>query len=182
VAEVVVIVPLRSFARAKSRLRTVSGLDVDALVERLAQGVLGAARPRRTLVVTDDARVARWARDRLVEVVDAPVGLNASVEAAYRTLAAGGVAVIAHGDLAYPGGIGQFEPPPGLTVFTDHHESGTNVLVVPTGLDVVFGFGPRSRDHHEHEAARLGLPTRTVTDSPWRFDVDEPGDLERAGL
>ena len=54
---------------------------------------------------------------------------------------------------------------------------GTNVLVVPTGLDFHFRYGDNSAEHHRVEADRLGVACSMVTDSPWRFDVDEPGDV-----
>ena len=180
--EVGVIVPLRSFDRAKSRLRAVAGLDVRRLVEELARAVVLSARPRDTFVATDDDDVARWARALGAGVVLTPPGLNAAVGAAYRRIAdVVDVAVVAHGDLVDPAGLGDFLPEPGVTVVADHHGTGTTVLVVPTGADFRFCFGPSSRTHHEREAARLGLAWRTVTDSPWRFDVDEPSDLERVG-
>ncbi|HQU26497.1 MAG TPA: hypothetical protein PLS29_05640 [Acidimicrobiales bacterium] len=179
-SDVGLIVPLRSFARAKSRLRAVPGLDVDRLVEELARAVVLAARPRDTVVATDDVGVARWARGLGAAVVLAPPGLNAAVEAAYRELGdATDVAVVAHGDLADPAGLGDFCPDVGVTVVADHRGTGTTVLAVPTGVGFRFSFGPSSRTLHELEAARLELPWRTVTDSPWRFDVDEPNDLER---
>ncbi len=175
-----IIVPLKSFAHAKSRLRTVAGLDVDRLVEGLARAVVVAARPRETVVATDDDDVARWARGLGAAVVLAPPGLNAAVGAAYRELGDSvDVTVVAHGDLVDPVGLGGFRPEAGVTVVADHRGTGTTVLAVPAALDFRFSFGPSSRTLHESEAARLGLAWRTVTDSPWRFDVDEPSDLAR---
>ncbi len=181
--DVGVIVPLKSFARAKSRLRAVAGLDVDGLVEELARAVIDAARPRETIVATDDDGVARWARGLGATVVLAPPGLNAAVAAAYRALGDSvEVAVVAHGDLVDPVGLGDFHPEAGVTIVADHRGTGTTVLAVPAGVGYRFSFGASSRALHEREAARLGLAWRTITDSPWRFDVDEPSDLERLGL
>lgn len=176
--DVTVVVPLRSFAAAKSRLRAHPGLDVDAVVERLAAAVLEAARPRRVVVATDDPAVGAWARERGADVVMTPPGLNPSVQAAVAVLESG-YAVVAHGDLVEPAGLGAFAPGAGVTVVTDHRGSGTNVLAVPVDVGFRFGFGPDSRRHHEREADRLGLDWRTVTDSPWRYDLDEPSDLVR---
>lgn len=178
--DVGVIVPLKSFSRAKSRLRTVAGLDVDRLVEEMARAVVEAARPRATFVATDDADVARWARGLGAAVVLAPPGLNAAVEVAYRELGdSADVAVVAHGDIVDPVGLGDFRPGCDVTIVADHHGTGTTVLAVPTGAGFRFAFGPSSRSRHEREASRLGLAWRTLTDSPWRFDVDQPGDLGR---
>lgn len=178
--DVTVIVPLRSFAAAKSRLRAQPGLDVDTVVERLAGAVLDAARPRRVVVATDDPGVGEWARERGADVVETPPGLNPSVEAAVASLApGGGFAVVAHGDLIDPTGLGTFSPSAGVTIVADHRGTGTNVLAVPVDAGFRFRFGPDSRRHHEREALRLGLSWRTVTDSPWRYDLDEPSDLGR---
>ncbi|HET8991335.1 MAG TPA: hypothetical protein VFN59_09580 [Acidimicrobiales bacterium] len=178
--DVGVIVPLKSFSRAKSRLRMVAGLDVDRLVEEMARAVVEAARPRATFVATDDADVARWARGLGAAVVLAPPGLNAAVEVAYRELGdSADVAVVAHGDIVDPVGLGDFRPGCDVTIVADHHGTGTTVLAVPTGAGFRFAFGPSSRSRHEREASRLGLAWRTLTDSPWRFDVDQPGDLGR---
>jgi 2-phospho-L-lactate guanylyltransferase len=87
--------------------------------------------------------------------------------------------VIAHGDLRHPEGLGAFEPGDGITIVSDHHGTGTNVMALPTGLDFHFSYGPRSASSHQREGERLGCHVALVTDSPWRFDVDEPDDLDR---
>jgi 2-phospho-L-lactate guanylyltransferase (CobY/MobA/RfbA family) len=53
------------------------------------------------------------------------------------------------------------------------------VLVVPTDLEFHFRYGEDSAGKHRDEAERLGVLCRMVTDSPWRFDVDEPSDVTR---
>jgi 2-phospho-L-lactate guanylyltransferase (CobY/MobA/RfbA family) len=52
------------------------------------------------------------------------------------------------------------------------------VIVVPTGLDFHFAYGPGSLQRHIEEAERLNVAYRVLRDSPWRFDVDEASDLE----
>jgi 2-phospho-L-lactate guanylyltransferase (CobY/MobA/RfbA family) len=86
--------------------------------------------------------------------------------------------VIVHGDLRTPAGLGSFDPGPGVTIVTDHHGRGTNVMALPTGLDFHFAYGANSAELHRREAERVGARVTVVTDSPWRFDVDEPDDLE----
>ncbi|HEY5120744.1 MAG TPA: hypothetical protein VII84_04130, partial [Acidimicrobiales bacterium] len=82
-----------------------------------------------------------------------------------------------HGDIRNPRGLSDFTPREGVTVVTDARRSGTNVLALPTGLDFTFHFGIASATAHEHEAKRLGIDVHVDFESPWRFDVDEPGDL-----
>jgi 2-phospho-L-lactate guanylyltransferase len=82
-----------------------------------------------------------------------------------------------HGDLRSPEGLGSFNPVEGITIVTDHHGRGTNVLALPTGLDFHFAYGSDSAQLHVLEAQRLGIDVTLIKDSPWRFDVDEPSDL-----
>jgi 2-phospho-L-lactate guanylyltransferase (CobY/MobA/RfbA family) len=76
-----------------------------------------------------------------------------------------------------PAGLGKFDPAPGITVVTDSHRTGTNVLALPTGLDFTFCFGTNSAQAHEREAQRLGIDVHMEFNSPWRYDVDEPDDF-----
>jgi len=173
------IVPLKRFDVAKDRLRQGGTADVDQLARDLAIGVLDACAPRHVIVLSESDEVSRFARERDVEVLEShALDLNGAVQHAYESLGRRFERlVIVHGDLRRPRGLGDFEPGPGVTIVTDHRARGTNVLVVPTGLDFRFAYGPDSAQRHEFEARRLGVACLVVTDSPWRFDVDEPSDL-----
>ena len=174
-----IVVPLRDFSLAKVRLRT-HGLDnVTTLARTLATNVLGACSPRATYVVTESSDVARFARALGVAVLRSPEpSLNGAVSHAYASLATNhDQLMVVHGDLKYPAGLGTFEPASGVTIVTDDLADGTNVLVIPTGHDFHFQYGPTSKAHHVSEATRLGLAVTLIENSPWRFDVDEPGDL-----
>jgi len=85
---------------------------------------------------------------------------------------------VVHGDLKNPEGLSDFSPTAAITIVSDHHASGTNVLSLPTGLDFRFHYGVGSRVLHEQEAKRLGIECSTILDSPWGYDVDEPSDLK----
>ncbi|MDE3007806.1 MAG: hypothetical protein KGJ10_01405 [Acidobacteriota bacterium] len=174
-----IVVPLRDFSLAKERLRSRGVSDVTDLARQLASGVLRACPPRPTYVVTESDDVERFAEELGAEVLrPTTFSLNDAVTFAYRTLAARyEQLMIVHGDLKNPEGLGAYVPPAHVTVFTDHVADGTNVLVVPTGYDFHFGYGPRSKTHHVSEASRLGLAVSVIENSPWRFDVDEPSDL-----
>ena len=175
----VVLVPLKRFDAAKSRLRDqLTDDEVVELTMRLAAGVLEAARPLLTVVVCDDGDVADFARRHGAEVFrSSALGLNGSVDDAYRNLVDYDQVVVVHGDLRSPEGIGRFDPGEGVTIVTDQRRDGTNVLSLPGELDFRFSYGPGSLHRHEREAARLGLDCTVIADSPWRFDVDEPDDL-----
>jgi len=176
----VVLVPLKNFSDAKSRLREVlSEHDVETLTRQLAGAVLRAVKPYETLVVCDDDDVAEFATRSGAGVFRAVArSLNGAVSEAYASVAEYDQAIIVHADLRSPHGLGSFQPGPGVTIVTDHHGTGTNVLSLPTALDFHFSYGQDSAALHQREAQRLGITCELATNSPWRFDVDEPDDLE----
>jgi 2-phospho-L-lactate guanylyltransferase (CobY/MobA/RfbA family) len=175
----VVVVPLKAFDDAKSRLRRGGVEGVSALARQLAQGVLAASAPRHVIVLSESTGTTQFALEHGAEALESDAaGLNDAVQRAYRELEERYERlIIAHGDLRSPGGLGEFEPPEGVTIVTDHLATGTNVLVVPTGLDFHFFYGANSAPQHRREAERLGVTCRVITDSPWRFDIDEPSDV-----
>jgi len=178
--DVAVVVPLKDFSRAKLRLRSDEQLDATALAEQLARGVVVASRPRTVVVVTEDPGIVDFATKENVEVLlSSATDLNGAVQFAYATLTERFDALyVVHGDLRFPEGLGTFEPPAPVTLYADHRHDGTNVLVLPTGLDFHFAYGPGSLRRHVLEAERLGLNYEVVRESSWAFDVDEPGDLK----
>ena len=171
--------PLKRFDVAKVRLRDSGVSDVTHVARELAIGVLDACRPRAVIVISESDEIARFAREHSVESFESNASdLNEAVSLAYRFAGERYDRVfIAHGDLRYPAGLGSFVPQDGITIFTDHRGTGTNVMILPTGLDFRFGYGPHSAQRHLVEAHRLGTMSNLVTDSPWRFDVDEFDDL-----
>ncbi|CAB4868350.1 unannotated protein [freshwater metagenome] len=176
----IALVPLKSFASAKQRLRVhLSDEDTAALVEQLAIGVLTASRPLTTWIVTDDADIEQFAAEvGLRAFRPSRPGLNEGVLEAYRQASEDFAhVVIIHGDIAAPDGLGSFDYGEGITLFTDHTGLGSNVLALPTGIDFVFQYGVESASRHIGESRRLGIEPLVINGSPWRFDIDSPEDL-----
>jgi 2-phospho-L-lactate guanylyltransferase len=176
-----VLVPIKSFTSGKSRLRpTLTPNETIDLTKRLARGVIAACSPYECIVVCDSSDVASFAEHEGASVLFVTGhGLNESVASAYESVADRfDVVIIAHGDLVDPTGIGQFDPPDGVTIVTDRHGLGTNVMSLPVGIDFQFAYGTDSASLHVKEAHRLDQPVTVVTDSPWGHDVDTPDDLE----
>ena len=174
------VVPLKQFDLAKERLREGGTNDVTTLARNLALDVLLSCAPRHVIVVSESEAISRFAEEQGAEVWHSTAtSLNEAVQGAY-----GGLSdrferlLIVHGDLRSPAGLGSFDPSPGITIVTDHHERGTNVLALPTGLDFHFAYGVDSAQLHMREAQRLNIDVTVIKDSPWRFDVDEPEDLK----
>ncbi|NNN01719.1 MAG: hypothetical protein HKL86_07815 [Acidimicrobiaceae bacterium] len=177
--DVVILVPLKRFDIAKLRLRESGVAAATEIARALAAQVLEASHPRHVIVIGESEEIAAFAHDHGAESFESrATDLNDAVTRAYRF--AGErfeYVIIAHGDLREPTGLGTFAPSEGVTIFSDHHGTGTNVLILPTELDFHFAYGVQSARHHLREAHRLHLTTTLVTDSPWRFDIDESDDL-----
>ena len=173
------VVPLKRFDFAKERLRAAGIDDVTQRARQMASDVLTSCAPRHVIVLSESEDITAFAHGHGVEVWTSSAGnLNDAVQGAYADLSTRFERlIVVHGDLRDPSGLGSFNPDAGVTIVSDHHGTGTNVLVVPTGLDFRFAYGPDSARQHVAEAKRLDLAWRVVTDSPWRFDVDEPADL-----
>jgi 2-phospho-L-lactate guanylyltransferase len=177
----VFVVPLKRFDVAKDRLRR-GGIDnVTNLARDLAVGVIRSCAPRHVVVLSESSDVSVFAHELGAEVLESDAeNLNEAVQGAYERLSGRFERIIVvHGDLREPEGLDEYHPEAGVTIVTDYLARGTNVLVVPTGLGFRFQYGDNSARLHRLEAERLNVAWQLVTDSPWRFDVDEPDDVQR---
>ena len=175
-----VLIPIRSFDDAKSRLDGV--LDGEARIElmrTLAERTAAAARGLPVWIVSDDPDVAAWAptRGAIPLAVDCE-GLNESVSAARDVLRRRGFdrAIVAHADLARARDLAVVDGP-GFAIAPDRHRDGSNVVSIPLDADFRFAYGPGSFERHLAEAERVGLPIRVVDEPTLAVDIDEPDDL-----
>jgi len=182
-AEFGVVVPIRTFALANTRLS--DALDDDAraaLARRLAETVVRAAEPVPVVIVTSAPEVEQWARGRGLEVAPDPGSLDAAAASGVAALSARGVrrAVVAHADLPF---VTSFQAvtrdadQPVAVLVPDQRDDGTPVLSVPTDTPFTFAYGPGSFRRHLHAARAAGLAVRVVRDSRLAFDVDTVDDL-----
>ncbi|MEM9201513.1 MAG: 2-phospho-L-lactate guanylyltransferase [Actinomycetota bacterium] len=179
-----VLIPIRSFADAKTRLAgALSPDDRKRLAQAMAERVVHAARGLPVSVVTDDAAVARWAATVGADVIAPAVsGLNASVTAAVARIAAAPDAparvIIAHADLPLADDL-RIVTGPGVAVAPDADRDGSNVLSLPTGAPFTFCYGPGSFAAHRQQAGDRGLDFTVVDEPSLALDIDDPGDLIR---
>jgi 2-phospho-L-lactate/phosphoenolpyruvate guanylyltransferase len=179
-ADTVVLIPIRSFTDAKSRLA--DALDADErrrLSMWMAERVVRAAGTLPTRIVTDDAEVVSWSRTRRTGVLTvAARGLNPSVSAAVKRATDLGFArvIIAHADLPAATDFRMIDRP-GVCIAPDRRRDGSNVMCVPTGVGFEFAYGPGSFERHCAEARRLRLALHIIDDDALAWDVDDPDDL-----
>lgn len=183
-APAAVLVPVKSFARAKLRLAPALGADERARLARLlATRVVRAGAPLPVAVACDDEEVAAWAANEGAAVCWTPgLGLNGAVATGVSSLAERGASrvVVAHGDLPFATGLAALAGGEGVTLVPDRHECGTNVCCVPSRTGFAFSYGPGSFLRHQAEAARLGLPLTVVRSVELGLDLDDPEDLALA--
>ena len=186
-ADVVVLVPVKSFDMAKGRLADSIGAEQRAVLAReLAATVIAAAEPLPTYVVCDNAEVGSWALSIGTGVlsVTAP-GLNPSMTQALAAAANDGYrrAIISHADLpmardlTWLAGADQHAD---VVIVPDRHGTGTNVMSIPiedrTGFTLRYGLN--SALEHRREAERIGWTVTVQPDDDLGWDLDTPEDLE----
>ena len=140
-------------------------------------------RDLAVVVVTSDAEVVSWARERRVNVIDDPGSLDGAAQlgvawAAARTAER---VVVAHADLPFAHDLAELArdgPDAVAIIVPDHRDDGTPVLSLPVSADFGFAYGPGSFVRHLAAAAQAGLRVVVHRDPDLGFDVDEPADLE----
>ncbi len=187
-----VLVPIRSFSDAKSRLSPVLNPDQRRrLAEKCAERVLHFCGLERTQVICDDPYVSQWAQNLGVRVLAvSAVGLNASIQAALPLVLTDSEpidVVIVHGDLAFPEALANLDELAPLEatsadrvfIVPDRHHLGTNVLGV--GAHLVdrwrFTYGPDSFQQHRQQATTLTPMVQIIDHPDLGFDIDTPADL-----
>jgi 2-phospho-L-lactate guanylyltransferase len=179
-----VLIPVKSFSRAKARLSpALDGAARAQLAERLATGVVtavaAAAGAVRVVVVGDDPSVARWAEGLGARGITVVGDLNVAATEGLSLARREGFerALLAHGDLLHPGALPGLIEAEDAVIVPDRHREGTNVIALPTRLEFPFSYGPGSFSRHVAAAAALGIGLRVVDDLTLGVDVDTPEDL-----
>jgi 2-phospho-L-lactate guanylyltransferase len=188
------LVPVRSFARAKRRLRErFSAAEVESIQRALLADVLAALQAARLLdavaVLTGERAVADAARAAGAEVrwLDPDPGLNPALDSAAQALRADGCAgmLVALGDLPLlRGGDVDAVLEAGQThalVGVPSLDGGTALLYQAPPGSLPARFGPESFEAHCSAARERGLELLALElpDALARCDLDTPGDAQR---
>jgi 2-phospho-L-lactate guanylyltransferase len=187
------ILPIKSFADAKQRLRSeIAPGARAALAEAMYADVLTALRRcpavDEIVVVSNDFNAQRIAGGHGASVLeDGADGHSAAASLAIQAALAGHVArvLLVPGDcpLLDPGELASLlrartERERFVAIIPDRHGTGTNALLLSPPDAIQPSFGPGSRERHAAAAADAGVPHEVVALPTLAFDVDTPEDLD----
>jgi 2-phospho-L-lactate guanylyltransferase len=179
-----IVIPLRSFADANTRLASVLDDQArDALAREMAERVVRAAGARPIVIVSSAPEVVAWAAANDLATIADPGSLDAAAAAGRAWARTHDLDryVITHADLPLVESLDDVAGDGAASVAVvvpDHRDDGTPVLALPTRAEFVFAYGPGSAARHQAEARRCGLEVRVVHDRALGFDVDLPDDLD----
>lgn len=156
----------------------------------MLRNVIRAAVGLRVVLIapTSAEDVRRFALVNGARFLAEPVGssgLDAAVTSGVGQLTELGYdrVLIVHSDLPRANDVSWLADTDGIIIVPDRSGLGTNALSLPTGLDFCFSYGPGSAERHIAEARRLGFDPKVVVDpDELSLDVDEPADIDRAGV
>ncbi len=176
-----VVIPVKSFTMAKGRLAdTLTPSQREDLARTCAETVIRAASPLPTYVVCSDDAVATWATSLGAHVVHCSTpGLDVAVTAGREAIAALGFdhIIVAHADLPLAEELGHVAREGIVTMVTDRHSDGTNVLSFPIASPFTTAYGPGSLDNHIRTAESCGLVYAIIEDASLALDLDTADDL-----
>lgn len=166
---------------AKGRLAaTLTAVERESLARTCAETVVRAAHPLPVYVACSDPDVASWATQHGALVVHcSEPGLDTAITTAREHLTSEGFdhILIAHADLPLATRLSHIIEPGKVTMVTDRHHDGTNVLAFPLASHFHTAYGPGSLDNHIHIANNCGLDYHVISDSSLELDLDTADDL-----
>jgi 2-phospho-L-lactate guanylyltransferase len=190
------IIPIKHLSKGKTRLS--SRLEREnleqlclAMLRDIVQALQQTPSVDRTVVVTPDESVAACARSAgAIALLRTDPGLNASIDAAARELAAPGEStLVILGDVA--GALPEElellykelkEPDPtksdGQVVLAPSRDGGTAALLRAPAASIPSHFGPQSARAHRELAAQQGVRYRELTLPSLWIDLDRPEDVD----
>jgi 2-phospho-L-lactate guanylyltransferase len=175
------VVPIKGLSTAKTRLAEALSADLRTrLVTWLILRTVGSLGGRGFAVIADDPDLAALL-DKVCfpYVVQRGGGLNEACSVALqkaRSYGARFMAVVPV-DLKAPERACRLRIGHGVTIVPDLRYRGTNLIVIPTGLDWAFRFGPDSLLLHASEALSVGAGLELVSDPLLQTDLDTGEDL-----
>jgi 2-phospho-L-lactate guanylyltransferase len=178
---VAVVIPVKSFTVAKGRLSDIlSPPERESLARDCAATVVRASAPHPVYVVCSDPNVAQWARDLGARVVMCGTpGLDNAVAAGREQAQLDGFdhLIVAHADLPLAHSLSHVAIEQRVTIVTDRHCDGTNVLAFPIASAFTTAYGPGSCSNHRQLAETAGIECIMIHDDDLALDLDTADDL-----
>ena len=188
-----VIVPVKSFSEAKSRLAEILTLSQRIELSRsLLQNTIKVLQevtiPIRNLVVSRDPEAITMAdkagffsiNENRHSNLNSAIRLAASVpELDYSTgvlILPADLPLITHTDIE--GIINESSESPVVVIVPDRWKKGTNCLLVNPADLIPFSFGDRSFIQHKHLARAAGVKIKVIQNAHMAIDLDTPEDLK----
>jgi len=193
---VALIVPVRGFDDAKSRLSSVlNPTQRRALAQNCARAVLTRSASCSRFVVCDNEEVAQWARScDATPIRVTSRGLNDSLTESIPLISSHSpidLFLVSHADLPLSDPLDHLidslqtgDHKPSIIICPDRHHDGTNVLGIPASLiaDWKFQYGQGSFTQHLQQAKATGRPIRVIEDPHIGLDLDTADDLRHPDL
>ena len=193
---VALIVPVRGFDDAKSRLSSVlNPSQRRALAQNCARGVLTRSASCSRFVVCDDDDVAQWALSCDATPIRVTArGLNDSLTQSIPLISNHSpidLFLVSHADLPLSAPLDRLieslqthDHETSIIICPDRHHDGTNVLGIPASLigGWKFQYGQGSFAQHLHQAKASHLPIRVIDDPQLGLDLDTADDLRHLDL
>jgi len=185
----ILILPIKAFHQAKGRLaQALTASQRARLARECAERVVSAAEKMAIIVVTDDSPnndVPAWvaalheAGCNIECLIQRSLGLNGAVRDGVAVAKSRNFTsvVIAHSDVPLATDVTEFISPNSICIVPDRHDSGTNLMVLPTAIEFNFHYGEGSFTAHVDEAIACGFSPRIAINPNWALDLDEPHDL-----
>ncbi len=175
------VIPVKSFTVAKGRLSdTLTPAERENLARECAATVVRASAPHPAYVVCGDPAVASWARGLGATPVTCEIpGLDNAVAAGREQARLDGYdhLIVAHADLPLARTLSHVAAENSVTIVTDRHHDGTNVLSFPVASGFTTAYGPGSCANHQQLAATAGLTCAVIRDADLELDLDTADDL-----
>ena len=189
---VVVVLPLKNFVDAKTRLSPALSPDerlalFAAMAEDVLDAIANAALPTGILLVSQDPRAATLATQYGAELLSEPLNLGQTnaVTLAAETLTRRGTKTM----LALPADIPLISAaeideilqkhgvPPSISIAPAHDRQGSNAVACSPPNALPFRFGNHSFAPHLRAARELGIEPRIIELKGAALDIDTPADL-----
>ncbi|HEY3291200.1 MAG TPA: 2-phospho-L-lactate guanylyltransferase [Anaerolineae bacterium] len=189
----IALVPVKTLARAKSRLA--GTLDPPARAQlmhdtlrRTLQALHDIESITQVVVITRDDEVSDWARQwGAVVLHEHDDGLNESLREARTQYAEADSLLIVPADLGWLEAqdiramVALADLSPAVVIAPDRHDRGTNALLLRPPDVIDFRFGQGSAQAHAQLAQDKGITAQWYRSNSTSLDVDDPSDLALYG-